>query len=63
MLRHKNRIRDGEEQKEGGTGGTPHHEKKHEEEKTSGEDSVNNVPQPANPNLLADDEHEIDLRA
>ena len=59
----ENRIREEEEQKEGQRKKQGGQDKKEDEPSKSEEDLLNDVPQPANPKLLIESEHEIDLEA
>ena len=59
----ENKIREEEENKEGGHKKQNGVEKPPEEIEKLEEDVVNNVPQPPNPKLLDEEKHEIDLRA
>lgn len=58
-----NRIRDQEEQKEGRRNQQERREEEEEKPVEDGEDSLNDVPQAANPDLLNGEEHKIDLQA
>lgn len=58
----ENKIREDDEQKEGKRNKQGGLDKKEEPSKSE-EDLLNDVPQPANPKLLIESEHEIDLEA
>jgi hypothetical protein len=59
----ENRIKDQEEQREGGQRQPPGKDEEPEEPEKGAEDSVNNVPQSPNPKLLEEGGHEVDLQA
>ena len=59
----ENRIKENEEQKEEQRNKQSKPEKKEEEPEKQEQDILNDVPQPANPDLLAESDHEIDLEA
>ena len=58
----ENKIREDDEQKEGKRNKQGSQDKKEEPSKSE-EDLLNDIPQPANPKLLIESEHEIDLEA
>lgn len=59
----ENKIREEDENKEGGHQKQNGSEKKPEEVEKLEEDVVNNIPQSPNPKLLDEEKHEIDLKA
>ena len=59
----ENKIKENEEQKEERRDKQTKPEKKEEESETQEQDILNDVPQPANPDLLTESDHEIDLEA